>query len=516
VTRKKAQSAGPSALALDRKYVWHPFTNMAEWLDPGFEVVTIAGGKGAYLFDAAGNKYLDGNSSIWTNIHGHRHPKLDAAVKKQLGRIAHSSFLGLTNDVAPVLAARLVKKMRAPQMNYRVFFSDDGATAIEAAVKIALQARLQRGEKHRNRFVSLGAGYHGDTVGAMSLSHVPQFHKPFEKIVFETKSFPGPNCYRCPYNRAAPTRNSDQRLRRKCSSECLRDFSRFLNDRPESICAMVMEPRVQGAAGMWMHPPGFLAHVAGECKKHGIWLILDEVMTGFGRAGAFFACQKERVVPDMMALAKGLTGGYLPLAATLVSGEIFDAFLGTPLQGLRLLKNRTTVPPLPFRRGEGRGEGSVSGPVIQADARSRTFFHGHSYCGNQLGSAVALASLDVFDDEGVMAKVGRASGWLKQAARRFWKHPQVGDVRQEGMICAIELVEDFATRKPFDPARRIGFKVCRAAQKHGLLTRPIGDVLVLMPPYCVTRQQINSMVNALWAGLLEVLPPDSTTRLNLQ
>jgi adenosylmethionine-8-amino-7-oxononanoate aminotransferase len=473
VAQKNAQRLpSPSPLDLDQRHVWHPFTNMGEWLNPDFEVVTVTGGKGAYLFDAQGNKYLDGNSSIWTNIHGHRHPKLDSAVKKQLGRIAHSSFLGLTNDVAPALAARLVEKMRAPRMNYRAFFSDDGSTAIEAAVKIALQARLQRGERNRNRFVSLGAGYHGDTVGAMSLSHVPQFHKPFEKIVFETTSFPGPNCYRCPYNRAAPTRSADQRLRRKCSSECMRDFSRFLNDRPESICAMVMEPRVQGAAGMWMHPPGFLAHVARECRKRGIWLILDEVMTGFGRTGAFFACQKERVVPDMIALAKGLTGGYLPLAATLVSGEIFDSFTG--------------------------GD------------RSNTFFHGHSYCGNQLGCAVALASLDVFDTEKVMRKVARASEWLKHATRRFWKHPHVGDVRQEGMICAIELVEDFATRKPFDPARRIGFQICRAATKHGLLTRPIGDVLVLMPPYCVSRRQIDSMVNALWAGLREVLPPDST------
>jgi adenosylmethionine-8-amino-7-oxononanoate aminotransferase len=441
-------------------------------MDPEFDVVAIKSGRGAYLFDTEGHKYLDGNSSIWTNIHGHRHPKLDAAIKKQLGKIAHASFLGLTNDIAPALAARLVQKMRAPRMNYRVFFSDDGATAIEAAVKIALQARRQRGEGQRNRFVSLGGGYHGDTVGAMSLSHVPQFHKPFEKIVFETTSYAGPNCYRCPHNRAAPTRNADQRLRRKCSYECMRDFSRFLNDRPQSICAMVMEPRVQGAAGMWMHPPGFLAHVASECKKHGIWLILDEVMTGFGRTGTFFACEKERVVPDMMALAKGLTGGYMPLAATLISGEIFNAFIGD-------------------------------------DARSRTFFHGHSYCGNPLGCAVALASLDLFDQEEVMGKVDRATTWLKQASHRFWQHPNVGDVRQEGMICAIELVEDPATRKPFDPARRIGFRVCRVAEKYGLLTRPIGDVLVLMPPFCVTQQQTRAIVDALWAGLMEVLPSKS-------
>jgi adenosylmethionine-8-amino-7-oxononanoate aminotransferase len=489
MARKNQKPASTSSLDLDRKYVWHPFTNMQEWLDPAFEVVTIARGQGAYLFDTEGNKYLDGNSSIWTNIHGHRHPKLDAAIKKQLGKIAHSSFLGLTNDVAPVLAAWLVKKMRAPRMNYRVFFSDDGSTAIEAAIKIAIQARLQRGERHRNRFVSLGAGYHGDTVGAMSLSLIPQFHKPFEKIVFETRSFPGPNCHGCRYNRASPRRGGDQRLRRKCSSECMRDFSRFLNNRPESICAMVMEPRVQGAAGMWMHPPGFLAHVAKECRRHGIWLILDEVMTGFGRTGTFFACQKEQVLPDMMALAKGLTGGYLPLGATLVAGAIFDAFLAPNAGG-----------------EQGRPEGALSTPDSLADARSRTFYHGHSYCGNALACAVALANLDVFEEEKVMTKIAGTSAWLKKASARFWEHPNVGDVRQEGMICAIELVENRATCKAFDPARRLGFHVCRAAKKYGLLTRPIGDVLVLMPPYCVTRKQINSMLDALWAGLLEVLP----------
>jgi adenosylmethionine-8-amino-7-oxononanoate aminotransferase len=394
---------------------------------------------------------------------------LDAAIKGQLKKISHCSFLGLTNDIAPFLAARLVKKMRSPKMDYKVFFSDDGSTAMEAALKIAVQARLQRNEPHRNRFISLGGGYHGDTVGAMSLSHTPQFHKPFEKIIFETSSFTGPHCYRCPHNRALPTRNCDQRNRRDCSFECYENFDRFLGDNPQTISAMVMEPRVQGAAGMWMHPPGFLAHVATQCRKHGIWLILDEVMTGFGRTGAFFACQKERVAPDFMVLAKGLTGGYLPLAATIVTGDIFNAFLGEQSQ-------------------------------------RKTFLHGHSYAGNPLGCAAGLANLDIFDHEDVMTKVNKASGWLRRATKMFWKHPNVGDIRQEGMICAIELVADAATRKPFNPDARTGFRVSRAAQKYGLLTRPVADTLVLMPPYCVTKAQISSMVNALWAGLCDVLP----------
>jgi adenosylmethionine---8-amino-7-oxononanoate aminotransferase len=237
----------------------------------------------------------------------------------------------------------------------------------------------------------------------------------------------------------------------------------------------VMEPRVQGAAGMWMHPPGFLKHVAQRCKEHGIWLMLDEVMTGFGRTGAMFACDKENVKPDFVALAKGLTGGYLPLGATLMSGEIFRAFTGER-------------------------------------ASSKTFFHGHSYCGNALGCAVALASLDLFRDEAVITKVTTASKWLARAAEKFWEHPNVGDVRQEGMICAIELVEDARTRDPFDSAKRTGVRVCRAAMKYGLLTRPIGDVLVLMPPYCVTRTEVNLMTQALWSGLCEVLPTKSVSQ----
>ncbi|HYG34908.1 MAG TPA: aminotransferase class III-fold pyridoxal phosphate-dependent enzyme, partial [Clostridia bacterium] len=292
--KQKRSSCQADALQLDRQYVWHPFTQMQEWCDPQFDAKVITGGKGACLTAADGRKYLDGNSSIWTNLHGHRNPHLDAALQRQLKRIAHSSFLGLTNDIAPVLAARLVQALRAPQKRYKVFFSDDGSTAIEAALKMCVQARLQRGEKQRKRFVSVGGGYHGDTVGAMSLGHSPQFHAPFEHITFETTTVPGPNCYRCPHNRAKPIRGQDQRKTHSCSRECLETLEQVLTDRPETIAALVMEPRVQGAAGMWMHPPGFLRHAAELCRRQGIWLILDEVMTGFGRTGAMFACQKEQ------------------------------------------------------------------------------------------------------------------------------------------------------------------------------------------------------------------------------
>ena len=457
------------ALDLDRRFVWHPFTQMHEWRDPAFDRIVIAGGKGAVLTDASGRRFLDGNSSIWTNLHGHRQPRIDAAIRRQLNRIAHCSFLGLTNDVAPLLAAKLVRALRAPRRNYQVFFSDDGATAIEAALKIAIQARHQRGELTRTRYLSIGGAYHGDTVGAMSLGNSPQFHRIFKKFTFTTTTVPGPHCYRCPHNRAASLRGVDQRDARRCEQECFDAVEKALSARSETTSAIFMEPRVQGAAGLWMHPPGFLRHVAKICQKHGIWLALDEVMTGFGRAGSLFACQLEGVQPDLMAVGKGITGGYLPLAATIVSGEIFDAFLGAPSEG-------------------------------------KTFLHGHSYTGNPLACAAALASLELLQEKGVLASLKHKQKWLRGASRIFWRHPNVGDVRQQGMICGIELVKHPATREPFSSVDRTGANVCRAAQRHGLLTRPVGDVLVLMPPYCSSQSQIRAMANALFNGLCDVLP----------
>jgi adenosylmethionine-8-amino-7-oxononanoate aminotransferase len=246
-------------------------------------------------------------------------------------------------------------------------------------------------------------------------------------------------------------------------------LEQVLGDRSETICALVMEPRVQGAAGMWMHPPGYLRGASKLCRKHGIWLLLDEVLTGMGRTGEFLACQKEGVRPDFIALAKGLSGGYLPLAATIVSGEIFEAFLGEY-------------------------------------SEFKTFFHGHSYTGNALGCAAALASLDLLAGRHSPTTLRRKAEWLRADTARFWEHPNVGDVRQEGMICAIELVEDRESRKPLSASRRIGYQVCRAAARHGLLTRPIGDVLVLMPPYCVSRREVRAMAGALWRALTDILP----------
>jgi len=427
----------------------------------------IAEGTGAVLKAEDGREYLDGNSSIWTNIHGHRRAEIDEAIRAQLGRIAHSSFLGLTNDVAAKLARELVEETGL--RGHKVFFSDDGSTAMEAALKMVFQARLQRGETQRTTFISLGGGYHGDTVGAMSAGHSAVFHRAYRPLLFKTREVMSPACYRCPHNRAEPVRGTDARAARKCNWECIDELKAGLDAAGDKAAAFVLEPRVQGAAGMLMHPEGYLSRAAEACRERGVWLVLDEVMTGFGRTGSMFVFQQENVTPDVVALAKGLTGGYLPLAATLASEEIFAAFLGEY-------------------------------------SELKTFFHGHSYTGNALGCAAARASLKIFETENTLAKNERLGKILDRNLERFWGHPNVGDVRREGLIAAIELVRDFRTRAPFPFAERIGHRVCEMAKKHGLLTRPIGDVLVLMPPYCVTEAQIAQMTGSLWQALNEVLP----------
>ena len=456
-----------SSADLDRDYVWHPFTQMRDWNASDHQPIVIVGGQGAVLKAEDDREYLDGNSSIWTNLHGHRRPEIDRAIKDQLDRIAHSSFLGLTNDVAPRLARELVKISALE--GYKVFFSDDGSTAMEAALKMVFQARMQRGETSRTTFISLHNSYHGDTVGAMSAGHSPLFHHVYRPLLFETREVVSPACYRCPYNRAEPVQGTDARNSRQCNWECVDELITTLDTLGEKTSALVLEPRVQGAAGMTMHPKGYLQKAARACRERGVWLILDEVMTGFGRTGNMFAFQGEEVMPDVVALAKGLTGGYLPVAATLASKDIFDAFWGD-----------------------------------YADLK--TFFHGHSYTGNALGCAAALANLGIFKTDDTLLKNESLQEQFSRLTARFWDHPHVGDVRQEGLICAMEIVRDFKTRESFPFADRIGHRICEAARAHGLLTRPIGDVLVLMPPYCTTEAQLAQMVEALWLGLNEILP----------
>ncbi|MDR2463594.1 MAG: adenosylmethionine--8-amino-7-oxononanoate transaminase [Verrucomicrobiales bacterium] len=450
--------------ALDRKYLWHPFTPTDAWLAADYEPTVIVSGDGSWLVDERGRRYLDGNSSIWTNVVGHRNASVSAAIKAQLDRIAHSSFLGLTNELAPVLGKRLVELADSDGLT-RCFFSDDGATAMEAALKITHQFFAQNGQPRRTKFVSLSAGYHGDTVGAMSVGHSRLFHHCYRQMLFESDEVMSPYCYRCPFNKAKP-RRADARSYARCGRECVAAVEQKFAADGERVAAWVIEPRVQGAAGFIMHPDGWLAETCAVAQRHGALVILDEVMTGFGRAGAMFAWQKEAVSPDLVALAKGLTGGYLPLAATLSTEKIFNGFRGDT---------------------------------------GRTFFHGHSYTGNQLGCAAALATLDILQSAGCADRQRRLAAAFAAAHERFWSLSAVGDVRQEGGVLAVELVKNAADREPFDPSLRVGARVCAAAKEHGLLTRPAGDVLLLMPPYTTTEEEVELMVGALCRAIGEVV-----------
>lgn len=465
-----------SLAKLDHDYIWHPFTQMRDWLKT--EPVVITKARGAVLQDARGRKYLDANSSIWTNLHGHNHPQINAAIARQLRRIAHSSALGLANEPASLLAQRLVRAANQPRRPRlaKVFYSDDGSTAMEVALKLAYQFARRTGRNKSPRFLSLHGAYHGDTIGAVSLGHIDLFHKSYGGLLFKTDSAPAPYCYRCPHNRAKPER-ADARNYRKCNWECVSKVERQFEVKKKSgepYAAMVVEPLIQGAAGMIAQPNGWLKRVADIARHHGSLLIADEVMTGFGRTGvparstSLFASHREGVQPDLMALAKGMTGGYLPMAATLVTQEIFDAFLGEY-------------------------------------SEFKTFFHGHSYTGNQLGSAASLASMDLLESARSIRERVALEEALRDNLATLWELPQVGDIRQVGLVAGIELVKDWFTREPFPLAERAGIRVCEAMARRGVLTRPIGNVIVIMPPYCTTRAQVEHIISALKESVAEAL-----------
>jgi adenosylmethionine---8-amino-7-oxononanoate aminotransferase len=460
---------------LDRKFVWHPFTQMRGWLKR--EPVVIASGRGAMLRDIRGREYLDANSSIWTNLHGHNHPKINAAISRQLKKIAHSSALGFANEPASVLAEQLIKaansksKTQNPKLA-KVFFSDDGSTAMEAALKLAYEfTRRTRGKNSRPKFLSLDGAYHGDTIGAVSLGHIDLFHKACGGMLFKTDKVMSPYCYRCPFNRAKPER-ADAREYRKCSWECVGLVEKKFaaqKRKGNPYAAFVFEPLMQGSAGMIPQPKTWLKQVSEIARANGALLIADEVMTGFGRTNSqfkirssklpLFACQQENVQPDFLCVAKGLTGGYLPMAVTLTTQKIFDAFLGE------------------YRE-------------------FKTFFHGHSFTGNQLGASAALASLEILESKKSIHARQNLENILCEQLEILWPLPNVGDVRQVGLVVGIELVKNWRTREPFDLRERAGARVCEAMAKRGVLTRPIGNVVVIMPPYCTTQAQLKRIIAA--------------------
>ncbi len=427
-------------LRWDREIVWHAFTQMAE-----YEPLIITHANGCSLFDLDGREYLDGVSSLWCNLHGHRHPTLDAAIRAQLDQVAHVTSLGMSNPTTIRLAKRLVDL--APPGLSHVFFSDNGASAVEVALKMAFQYWRQRPADPRpgkTKYLAFDSAYHGDTLGSVSVGGVARFHEMFRPLLFEVIRLPAPDSYRVPQD--VPT----DRL----AAYYLGQVESALQRHHQELVAVVVEPLVQAAAGMLMHPAGFLRGLRELTQRYGVLMIADEVAVGMGRTGRMFACEHEQVSPDFLCLAKGLTGGYLPVAATLTSDEIWNAFLGTY-------------------------------------AESKAFFHGHTYGGNPLGAAVALASLDIFRDEQTLERMTDTIERLRQHGQRFLDSSIVGDFRQRGLMAGIELVRNRSRQEPFSWSERRGQQVCQQALRNGVWIRPLGNVIVLMPPLNIGREQLD-------------------------
>lgn len=419
----------------DLRHLWHPFTQADEWARQPMIVVERA--EGCELIDVEGRRYLDGVSSLWCNVHGHRHPRIDAAVRAQLDRVAHSTLLGLSHPPAIALAERLAALTGLP----RVFYSDSGSTAVEVALKMAFQAKQQRGERLRTRFAALTEAYHGDTLGSVSVGGIDLFHGVYRPLLFDAVRIPAPE-------RPDP---AEEAL-------CLARADVLLRAHGPELAAVVVEPLVQGAAGMRMHSPAFLRAIADMARAEGAYVVADEVATGFGRTGTMFAVEQAGVRPDLLCVAKGITGGYLPLAATITTEEVFDAFRG------------------PY-------------------TSNRTFFHGHTYTGNPLACAAALASLDVFEEERVIAGLPAKIAALGDALARL---RGVAEVRQKGLMAAVVLGD-------FPAAERVGHRVALACRDEGAILRNLGDSVVLMPPLAMTPDQLRACVAALGRAMGRVL-----------
>src|SRR5437868_10749020 len=459
---EEAESRHQRLTALDRAHLWHPFTQMQTWLEPlpGDEPVLIAHAPGSWLFDTRRGKYLDAISSLWVTVHGHHRPEIDSAIRLQLEHVAHTTLLGLGSPPSIELASELTA--RAPlavlppgdRRLTKVFYSDNGSTAVEVALKMAFQHWKQRGKPEKRKFVALAEGYHGDTLGSVSVGGVDLFHEIFRPLLFDCLRIPAPYAYRWP---TGP---------KHCRESPALAAESMINGRRDEIAAVILEPLVMGAAGMITHPPGYLKRISRSCKENGVLLICDEVATGFGRTGTLFACEQEEVVPDFLCLAKGLTGGYLPLAATLTTDAVYESFLG------------------PFES-------------------KRTFFHGHSYTGNPLACAAALASLRIFDEDRTLEHARTMAERLRKGLESVAELKHVGDVRQRGMMIGIELVKDKKTKEEFDYAQRVGHRVALAGRRHELMLRPLGNVVVLVPPLAIAPSEVDFLIDGVRESIRE-------------
>jgi adenosylmethionine-8-amino-7-oxononanoate aminotransferase len=449
----------------DKKYIWHPFTQMKEWMDG--KPIIISEGRDCFIKDIYGRWYLDGVSSIWVNLHGHRKKEIDEAIKEQIDKISHSTLLGLSNVPAIKLAEKLIEITHSafssqpsnppsPPFSkggmggFKVFYSDNGSTAVEVALKMAFQYWIHKGVDRKYSFLSLNNAYHGDTLGAVSVGGIDIFHKVFSPLLFKTYDAPSPYCYRCEFELSYPD----------CKTACLDAMEDTLRENSSEIAAVIIEPTVQAAGGMIVSPPGYLKGVRELCTRYNILMIADEVATGFGRTGKMFACEHEDVIPDIMCLSKGITGGYLPLAVTLATDEIYNAFLGKYKE-------------------------------------LKTFFHGHSYTGNPLACAAAIACLDIFEKEDTLKnlqpKIKILEDWLKEISNLAL----VGDVRNKGFMAGIELVKNKDTKKPYEFEEKIGWKVAYHARENGVIIRPLGNVIVIMPPLSISIENLYQLLKVI-------------------
>lgn len=437
----------------DKEFVWHPFTQMKEYEE--VEPIVIEGGEGAYLFDTEGRKYIDGVSSLWVNVHGHKVPEIDNAIQEQVKKLGHSTLLGITNPPAAELAKELINL--CPPRLKKVFYSGDGASAVEVAIKMSFQYWQLKGKRNKTKFVYLENGYHGDTLGAVSVGGIDIFHSTFKPLLFDNFKAPSYYCYRCPLGKTYPS----------CNVACSDEVGKLLERHHEEIAGVILEPYVQAAGGMIVSPTGYLEKIREYCDKYNVLMIVDEVATGFGRTGKMFACEHEGVTPDIMILGKGLTGGYLPLSATITTQEIYDEFLGDYEE-------------------------------------FKTFFHGHSYAGNPISCAAGLGNLKAFENYNTLEDLQSKIDYLEDELKEFKSLVHVGDVRNKGFMVGIELVKDKETKEPYPAKLKIGWKVADKALENEVLIRPLGNVVVLMPPVGIPIEDLKKLIRVTYKSIKEV------------
>lgn len=441
----------------DKEYFWHPFTQMKVYREE--DNLIVEKGDGNYVVDIFGNRYLDGVASLWCNVHGHSHPKLNQAICEQVGKISHFTTLGASNVPAILLAKKLVDI--TPSSLKKVFYSEDGSEAMEIAIKIAYHYWHNRGFKEKSKFITLSEAYHGDTIGSVSVGGINIFHQKYKPLLFDVYKLPSP------YLRALELTGRERALSRDATERLIEEVEEFVFQHHQTVAGFVLEAGVQGAAGILPFPEGYLKEVERICREYNILMIVDEVATGFGRTGEMFASIKEGINPDIMAVGKGITGGYLPLAVTLTTDEIFNSFLG--------------------EFGE-----------------AKHFYHGHTYTGNPVACSVAIANIEIFEEDRVLEKVKERIKLLEKRLEEFWDLKHVGDVRQFGLMAGVELIKDKKIKEPFDYGLRTGFKVANSMRKRGIWVRPLGDVMVIMPPLSITQEELNYFLDSLFESIREL------------